>query len=109
MTDYDDDIDDVDDEFEENSQNDVDSASTHSQPVDSYLDALSDGTLDSPARTTAGGRVSMSTLPVTGEPRVDDALARLQDIESLPVHEHVPVYDDVRRRLHDTLSDLSGQ
>lgn len=53
--------------------------------------------------------VTMTTLPVTGEPRVDDALARLQDITTLPVSEHGPVYDDVRRRLHDTLSDLSGQ
>ncbi len=53
--------------------------------------------------------VTMSTLPITGEPRVDDALGRLTDLEGLPVHEHVEVFEDVRHRLHDTLSDLGGK
>ena len=53
--------------------------------------------------------VAMATLPVTGEPRVDDALARLGDLGTLPVDEHVGVFEDVQRRLHDTLADLSGQ
>ena len=53
--------------------------------------------------------VVMEELPVTGEPRVDDALARLNDLASLPVSEHVAVFEDVQRRLHETLSDLSGQ
>jgi hypothetical protein len=53
--------------------------------------------------------VVMMSLPVTGEPRVDDAIARLSDLSSLPVDEHVAVFEDVQRRLHDTLADLSGQ
>ena len=53
--------------------------------------------------------VGLQTLPVTGEPRVDDALGRLTDLASLPVDEHVGVFEDVQRRLHDTLADLSGQ
>lgn len=53
--------------------------------------------------------LAMSTLPITGEPRVDDALARLSDLTNLPVHEHVAVFEDVQRRLHETLADLSGQ
>ena len=53
--------------------------------------------------------VSMSTLPVTGEPRVDDALGRLTDLAALPVDEHVGVFEDVQRRLHDTLADLTGK
>jgi hypothetical protein len=53
--------------------------------------------------------VVIETLPITGEPRVDDALSRLSDLEGLPVHEHGDVFEDVRRRLHGTLSDLSGQ
>lgn len=53
--------------------------------------------------------IAMSTLPVTGEARVDDALARLKDLEALPVHEHVEVFEDVQRRLHETLADISGQ
>jgi hypothetical protein len=52
--------------------------------------------------------IAMSTLPLTGEPRVDDAMARLADLVSLPVSEHVGVFEDVQRRLHDTLADLSG-
>lgn len=53
--------------------------------------------------------VVMMSLPVTGEPRVDDAIARLADLSSMPVDEHVAVFEDVQRRLHDTLADLSGQ
>ncbi|CAB4331478.1 MAG: hypothetical protein F2839_01100 [Actinobacteria bacterium] len=53
--------------------------------------------------------MAMSSLPITGEPRVDDALARLTDLQTLPVDEHLEVFEDVQRRLHDTLADLSGQ
>lgn len=53
--------------------------------------------------------VSMDTLPITGEARVDDALGRLADLQGLPVHEHVEVFEDVQRRLHETLADLAGQ
>ena len=53
--------------------------------------------------------IAMSALPITGEPRVDDALARLNEIPALPVHEHVEVFEDVQRRLHETLADLSNQ
>ena len=53
--------------------------------------------------------VSMATLPITGEARVDDALGRLADLQGLPVHEHVDVFEDVQRRLHETLADLAGQ
>ena len=49
------------------------------------------------------------SLPVTGEARVDDALGRLADLSGLPVHEHVAVFEDVQRRLHETLADLAGQ
>jgi hypothetical protein len=51
----------------------------------------------------------METLPITGEARVDDALGRLADLQGLPVHEHVAVFEDVQRRLHETLADLAGQ
>ena len=53
--------------------------------------------------------VSMDTLPITGEARVDDALGRLADLQGLPVHEHVAVFEDVQCRLHETLADLAGQ
>ena len=53
--------------------------------------------------------IALSTLPITGEPRVDDGLARLSEIPGLPVHEHVEVFEDVQRRLHETWADLSTQ
>lgn len=61
------------------------------------------------APTSSRPQVVMSALPITGEPRVDDALGRLGDLSNLPVHEHVAVFEDVQRRLHETLADLSSQ
>ncbi len=52
------------------------------------------------------GQLELPALPQTGDPRVDDALARLHELEQLPVEEHLPVYRDVHRRLHETLADL---
>jgi hypothetical protein len=56
----------------------------------------------------AGPVFALESLPVTGEARVDDALGRLGDLEGLPVSEHPAVFEDVQRRLHDTLADLAG-
>jgi hypothetical protein len=39
---------------------------------------------------------------------VRPALDRLADLDALPIHEHVEVYDDVHRRLHAALSDLDA-
>jgi hypothetical protein len=48
--------------------------------------------------------------PATGEPRVDAALARLDELEGLPVTGHRAVFEDVHRRLKDVLDELdSGQ
>jgi len=48
--------------------------------------------------------------PATGEPRVDAALERLDELERLPVTEHRAVFEDVHRRLRDVLGELdTGQ
>jgi hypothetical protein len=48
--------------------------------------------------------------PATGDPRVDSALSRLDELAALPVTEHPPVFDDVHRRLADILDELdTGQ
>jgi hypothetical protein len=48
--------------------------------------------------------------PATGEPRVDAALARLDELEGLPATEHRAVFEDVHRRLRDVLGELdTGQ
>jgi hypothetical protein len=48
--------------------------------------------------------------PSTGEPRVDAALARLDELAGRPVTEHRAIFEDVHRRLRDVLGELdSGQ
>lgn len=44
--------------------------------------------------------------PATGEPRVDAALARLDELARRPVTEHRAVFEDVHRRLRDVLGEL---
>jgi poly-gamma-glutamate capsule biosynthesis protein CapA/YwtB (metallophosphatase superfamily) len=91
-------IDDVDDEDadEDDSEDDSDFASSSNDFQEQVM-------------TPQAPVVSMDTLPITGEARVDDALGRLADLQGLPVHEHVDVFEDVQRRLHETLADLAGQ
>jgi hypothetical protein len=44
--------------------------------------------------------------PATGEPRVDEALARLDELAGRPVTEHRAIFEDVHRRLRDVLGEL---
>jgi hypothetical protein len=48
-----------------------------------------------------GGRT-----PATGEPRVDAALARLDELAGRPVTEHRVIFEDVHRRLREVLGEL---
>jgi hypothetical protein len=50
-----------------------------------------------------------AVLDATGDPRVDDAMARLVDVDESPVGEHLDIYQDVHRRLHEALADLDGR
>lgn len=43
----------------------------------------------------------------TGETRVDGAMDRLNELSDLPAIEHVAVFEDVHRRLHDSLTEPS--
>jgi hypothetical protein len=45
----------------------------------------------------------------TGDVRVDSAVELIGDLANLPVAEHLAVFEDVHRRLQDTLADASGQ
>jgi hypothetical protein len=51
----------------------------------------------------SGGR------PQTGEPAVDDAVRKLDELEHLPVADHVGVYDESHRQLQDALADLDEE
>ncbi|MFC9328254.1 hypothetical protein [Kitasatospora sp. NPDC057015] len=42
----------------------------------------------------------------TGHPEVDGALGRLVALDGVPTEAHVPVYEDVHRRLGETLAAL---
>ena len=67
------------------------------------------GYLAEEAEADASGGRSDETYerrPATGEPRVDAALARLDELEGLPVAEHHAVFEDVHQRLTDVLGEL---
>lgn len=44
----------------------------------------------------------------TGDPRVDAALDRLGELDSVPVAEHVDVFTDIHGRLTGALADFGG-
>ena len=45
----------------------------------------------------------------TGDVRVDTAVELLEGIHEHPVADHLAVYDDVHRRLQDTLAEATGR
>ena len=45
----------------------------------------------------------------TGDPRVDAALGRLDELDGSPPPEHVAVYEDVHRTLQEVLAEASGR
>jgi hypothetical protein len=54
---------------------------------------------------TRGAAVSRAR-PSTGDARVDDAVARLDDLPGLPLAEHLAVLEYVHERLTEALGDL---
>lgn len=59
--------------------------------------------VDTPAEATLLA-VSRQVEP-TSDMRVDSALARMQDVSTLPTEEHIEIFDEVHRRLQDALAD----
>jgi hypothetical protein len=59
-----------------------------------------------PAGTPEPDHEPVGEPPETGDPRVDEAIAGLAGISGRPPAEHVAVYEEVHRRLQDTLADL---
>jgi len=47
-------------------------------------------------------------VPHTGDPAVDEALARLGEAAALPLEEQVNTFDAVHRILQDRLADVDG-
>src|SRR5260370_42317763 len=64
----------------------------------------------SPASVDRAGALADEQRPVTGEPRGDAALARLDELEGPPGTEPRPVFEAVHRRVGGGLGELdSGQ
>lgn len=61
-----------------------------------------------PGETAPGseGPVVPRARPATGDARVDDAVARLDDLAALPLAEHLAVFEYVHERLTEALGDL---
>jgi len=62
----------------------------------------------------AAGEDSMDTdeaqrCPATGDTRVDEALANLDELTGLPVTEHPAVFEQVHRRLREVLGELDTE
>lgn len=59
-----------------------------------------------PPRADASGPSGTPTPPLAvGDPRVDDALSRLAEVDALPLSEQVEVFTDIHRRLAAVLAD----
>lgn len=61
----------------------------------------------------ATGEMAAQAVPVrppgTDDARVDAALAELATTTGRPAAEHVEVFEDVHRRLQDSLASLDGE
>ena len=58
-----------------------------------------------PGAPAAGSRGQAAR---TGEPRVDETIARLDDLDAIPLEEHVAVFEDTHAGLRQVLSDLDA-
>ncbi|HEX6921401.1 MAG TPA: hypothetical protein VF314_14350 [Actinomycetes bacterium] len=80
--------------------------SVHADDTDDGTGGTDDGTGaddDEPADSDPAGEHD------TGDPRVDAALGRLDELEGSPPPEHVAVYEDVHRTLQEVLAEASGR
>lgn len=69
------------------------------------LDAPADHASDGSSDGAAGDAGPVADEP-TGVASVDAARARLRDLAAAPIEEHVEIFDDVQRQLHDALAEL---
>jgi hypothetical protein len=55
-----------------------------------------------------GRELAEASTATTGDPRVDEAVARLHELDALPTPERVPVLEEIHGRLQDALADLDN-
>jgi hypothetical protein len=63
--------------------------------------------IDDSTRPAVAGDEPAEPGVITGEPRVDQALARLTDLGEVPDTGHVEAFEDVHKRLHGMLGELA--
>ena len=68
--------------------------------------AVGPGAAEDAVRPAVPRAVVPRARPSTGDPRVDDAVARLDDLAGLPIAEHLAVFEYVHERLTEALGDL---
>lgn len=82
-----------------------DEVTASGEPIAEPADAAAPTDAASPA-DTAEPDFEVPAPPETGDDRVDATLTELAGIAGRPPAEHVAVYEEVHRRLQDTLADL---
>ena len=91
---------------------DLDEQSHGEQPDIEQLDGeqlegeQSDG--DQPELAERFDAADLPEPPYTGEPGVDEALARLASVTGATLEEQLPVLESVHRTLQDRLADVDG-
>jgi hypothetical protein len=61
------------------------------------------------AATEPGPESPLAAASPTGVAAVDAALERLRGVETAPLEDHVEIFDDVQRQLHDALAELDDE
>lgn len=69
-------------------------------------DSITEG--ESQMRPNVDGELVLPVWEPTGDPAVDAALERLNELDDLDASEHVAVFESVHRQLHQRLSDLNA-
>jgi hypothetical protein len=62
-----------------------------------------------PAELESAGVPDSAEFESTGVAAADSALTRLRDIDTAPLEQHVEIFDDVQRRLHEGLAELDDE
>jgi hypothetical protein len=89
---------------------DVPVATDHPDAGDPIKSSAAQGIPDPAIRPDGQGDAAVpDTSSTSADPRVDDALSRLSEIDNLPLTEQVEVYSDIHRRLAGVLADPDSQ
>jgi hypothetical protein len=80
--------------------------SAGSEPMDVPIETIVEG--EDLMRPDVDGELVLPVWEPTGDPMVDAALERLNELDDLDASEHVAVFEAVHRQLHQRLSDLNA-